>query len=101
MLLDISNRDKNGIFEIHRPGQGLGFSAIAFGHTSRNYPMYAPIPLVIVGRSLASLALAGAFGFCATAPAPPRFERAPSPLLSLPVSQCGYSGVSLSGSKEK
>jgi hypothetical protein len=73
--------------------------------------MSAPIPLVIVGGSLASLAaLAGAFGFCATAPARPRLERAPSPCFAcgkqaleivLPVSQCGYSGVFLSEPKEK
>jgi hypothetical protein len=57
--------------------------------------MYAPIALVIVGGSLASLAaLAGAFGFCATAPARPRFERAPSPLLCLPGSVVsGFGGI--------
>ena len=86
-------------------------AAIAFGHISMNYLIYAPRSLAIVGGSLASLAaLAGAFGFCATAPAPPRFERAPSPCFAcgkqaleiiLRVPLCRDSGVSLSGPKEK
>jgi hypothetical protein len=76
-----------------------------------NYLIYALRSVVIVGGSFASLAaLAGAFGFCATAPARPRLERAPSPCFAcgkqaleivLPVSQCGYSGVFLSEPKEK
>jgi hypothetical protein len=55
------------------------FVAITIGHTYSNYPIYDLLPFVIVLASLASPAFcAGAFGFRATAPAPPNSsERLP------------------------
>ncbi len=73
------------------------FVAITIRHISSNYPIYVPRRFGIVAESLASPAFcAGAFGFRATAPALPKFKRAPSLLLSLRISQHPCSGVFLS-----
>src|SRR5580704_4907409 len=87
MSLAISNRDKTGTFEVRRYAQCRPWRDSVWTHIHE-------LPDLRSGRLCYSWRVTresrrsrrALLGFRATAPAHPRFERAPSPLLYLPGS---------------
>src|SRR6516225_6407923 len=93
MQLAIPNRDKTGTFKIQIHSQSDSGRDSVWTHL-RELPDLLSLVLCYSSRVTreARHSWRAFLGFRATAPAPPRFERAPSPLLCLPGSVASKHG---------